>query len=80
MPIKVYKVADIIDGEVVFSGTRRFRDDGHSKHESLENASHVPPNSSGICAANITPLFQVRRGSTAFGYASVALNLDTPAE
>jgi hypothetical protein len=25
MPIKVYKVADIIDGEVVFSGTRRFR-------------------------------------------------------
>ncbi len=23
MPIKVYKVADIIDGEVVFSGTRR---------------------------------------------------------
>ncbi len=26
MPIKVYKVADIIDGEVVLSGTRRFRE------------------------------------------------------
>ena len=26
MPIKVYKVADIIDGEVVFSGTRRFHE------------------------------------------------------
>jgi hypothetical protein len=26
MSIKVYKVADIIDGEVVFSGTRRFRE------------------------------------------------------
>jgi hypothetical protein len=47
MPIKVYKVADIINGEVVYSGTRRFR--GGDLAAVLTNI-HPPPDANPDCA------------------------------